>query len=319
LRQNPFVLKLPLLLAQFLYQHKKLTLPGIGIFTLIPSAIIPDEQEKTEQEFVPNVEFENAEIREADDELIEYIRANTGKIKPLAISDLDSYLTLGTQLLNIGKPFYIEGVGTLTKSKDGKFEFMPGQHDVAGFQNKRINKEDASDRQNPFEKETHQHRSQSNAGKRIVLALAIIAGLAIIIWGSYKLYERNTSPEVTNVLPPVNDTDAVKTDTEKIVAPTIDSTQIKKTPVPQQVAKTSKDSLEYKFIILATDNKYKALRRYNQLLSYQLKIKMQTKDSSFFKLYFSFPALAKDTVHIKDSLNLVYATHASIEQEKNNK
>jgi hypothetical protein len=45
---------------------------------------------------------------------------------------------------------------------------------------------------------------------------------------------------------------------------------------------------------------------------------MQTKDSSFFKLYFAFPAVAKDTVHIKDSLNLVYATHTFIEPAMKN-
>jgi len=40
-------LKLPLLLTQFLYKNKKLTLPGIGIFTLDPSAVIPEEHNKS--------------------------------------------------------------------------------------------------------------------------------------------------------------------------------------------------------------------------------------------------------------------------------
>ena len=74
------------------------------------------------------------------------------------------------------------------------------------------------------------------------------------------------------------------------------------------------DSSWYKFIVLATDKKYKALRRYQQLLSYDLKIKIETKDSSFFKLYFTFPAFSKDTIRIKDSLNRTYATKVFIEK-----
>jgi hypothetical protein len=87
-------LKLPSLLTQFLYKNKKLTLPGIGIFTLDPSAIIPEVHNKEQHETAMGIEFKNANILHPDDELIEFIRLHTGKIKPLAIADLDSYLTL---------------------------------------------------------------------------------------------------------------------------------------------------------------------------------------------------------------------------------
>ncbi|HEX4850516.1 MAG TPA: hypothetical protein VFV08_06895, partial [Puia sp.] len=77
---------------------------------------------------------------------------------------------------------------------------------------------------------------------------------------------------------------------------------------------SSKDSVMYKFVILQTYNKLHALKRYNQLLSYDLKINMYNKDSNFFKLYFAFPAKARDTVRIKDSLERQYAHSVSIEQ-----
>ena len=78
---------------------------------------------------MPNaVQFQNANIAAADKELISFICENTGKIRPLAISDLDSYLHLGTEMLNIGKPFYLEGIGTITKNKSGKFDFSPGEY-----------------------------------------------------------------------------------------------------------------------------------------------------------------------------------------------
>jgi hypothetical protein len=69
----------------------------------------------------------------------------------------------------------------------------------------------------------------------------------------------------------------------------------------------------YKFIILSTYNKPHALRRYNQLLGFDLKIHLYEKDSTFFKVYFQFPALAKDTTHIKDSLRREYGHEIIIE------
>ena len=33
-------------------------------------------------------------------------------------------------MLNIGKPFYLEGIGTITKNKTGKFDFSPGEYTV---------------------------------------------------------------------------------------------------------------------------------------------------------------------------------------------
>jgi hypothetical protein len=71
---------------------------------------------------------------------------------------------------------------------------------------------------------------------------------------------------------------------------------------------------DYKFIILATTDKPHAMRRYNQLTSFDLKVHLYQKDSSFFKVYFQFPALAKDTAHIKDSLRKEYAHEVLIEQ-----
>ena len=61
-----------------------------------------------------------------DNDLIDFIVQNTKKIKPLASADLDSFLTLGRQFLNIGKPFTIQNLGTLEKLKSGDLNLNPG-------------------------------------------------------------------------------------------------------------------------------------------------------------------------------------------------
>jgi hypothetical protein len=313
--------KLPILLAEFLYERKKLSLPGIGIF-LIKSSAEPLPESSKENTFIPEIEFENAEISDPDDELIEYIKKNTGKIRPLALADLDSYLTLCKQMINIGRPFFMEGIGTLSKGRDVKYDFISGRDDISGTSSAVMDKEHVQEkRQSMFDKDNEFYKLQKNLGKKLLLALAVIVGLIIIGWGGYKLYEKSASPETNDVsvIVPATDSNQVAADTQRVSKPTIDSSKIKKVEIkPQQVLRPKTDSSQYKFVILETNNKYKALRRYNQLLSYLLKIKLQTKDSSFFKLYFAFPAAAKDTVHIKDSLNLVYATHTFIEPAMNN-
>lgn len=121
-----FSLKFDTLLATYLYQKKKLDLPGIGTFEVDNPVYVDDENEKQKPP-IENITFHNATITKADDDLIKFIGVQTGKMKPLAISDLESFLTLGKQFLYMGKPFYLEGIGTLHLTKDGRFQFIPGE------------------------------------------------------------------------------------------------------------------------------------------------------------------------------------------------
>ena len=77
-------MKLAPLLAQYLYQEKKLSLAGIGTFLLDPSARTnPDVLHASE-----GVTFQyNASVKE-DESLVTYISAHTGKMMALASSDL---------------------------------------------------------------------------------------------------------------------------------------------------------------------------------------------------------------------------------------
>lgn len=123
-------LKIPQLLVQYLYNTRRMSLPGLGIFTLDKSVVLPEENDRALLSLPNAVQFQNANVAAADKDLISFICENTGKIRPLAISDLDSYLSLGTEMLNIGKPFHLEGIGTITKNKSGKFDFTPGEYSL---------------------------------------------------------------------------------------------------------------------------------------------------------------------------------------------
>ena len=329
-------MKLPLLLSQFLYQTKKLDLPGIGSFSLDPSAVIPEAGDRHTQTPASGITFKNTPIRTPDDALIQFIKDHTGKMKPLAAADLDFYLTTGKQLLNIGKPFYIEGIGTLTKNNEGKFDFIRGEYTTTRL-------EDISEKKQPatqsFEEAPREYEPSSNNIRQGVLLFGIVAGLILIGWGGYYLYKRNTYVEPAAEIKPavtVPDSTPQQSDTTTKTQSQNPATQpataqqpatqpattqpadTKPAAIPTQqpaanIVSTSPDASLYKFIILRTENKGHALRRYNQLLGFQLNIKMDQKDSSYFKLYFPIIATVRDTTHIKDSLADVYAAHVVIE------
>jgi hypothetical protein len=59
--------------------------------------------------------FSARRLCEEDAELVIFIAENTGKMKSLVASDLDSNLELARQFLNIGKPYLFEGIGHFQK------------------------------------------------------------------------------------------------------------------------------------------------------------------------------------------------------------
>jgi hypothetical protein len=353
LSQNPIGLKLSQLLSQYLYQTRKLDLPGIGTFTLDAAAVIPEESERGGASLASGISFKNVNIRTPDDGLIGFIKEYTGKMKPLAAADLDFYLTTGKQLLNIGKPFYLEGIGTLMQNKAGLLDFTPGEYMIARLDEPGAGKKDRTEKKaTGFDEAPREYEPRSNNVRQSLLLVGIVIGLIVIGWGGYYLYKRNTYVEPTAenkamVLPDTatardtttvagsgqpgqttqpagSATDSVTTKKSdsppQVATPSASAPKPPPAPVPQaSVPSTATPSVArpgenlYHFVILETSNKNKALRRYNQLLGYQLNIKMDQKDSSFFKLYFPIPAAIRDTTHIRDSLADVYAAHVRIE------
>jgi hypothetical protein len=288
-------LKLSSLFAKFLYQHKELKLPGIGIFSLDPSVSIPDVQDKNFTEFLQHITYVQKPVANADEEFINFIRTETGKIKPLAESDLDSFLSDGKILLNIGKPFQLEGIGYLQKISEGNYEFKPGEPVLQRMENIIYDRSDDVPRNKPYFSEAG---IQGNNLRKILIAGGAIAGIIAVVWLGYILYNKNTSKNA------LKDTIAVAPADTANKNVLLDSVQriIDSEKAAQTAAiNTASAPGTYKFVIEKTPNKMRALRRYNQLRN-STSIKMETKDSTSYNLYFTLPALASDTARIRDSL-----------------
>ena len=286
-------MKLSSLFSKYLYQEKKLRLPGIGEFTLDPSIALPDANDKLFDDFLQNIRFSQQPISAPDEQFINFIRTETGKIKPLAESDLDSFLSDGKILLNIGKPFQIEGIGSLQKTREGLLEFKAGEPLQHKMESHHTEAEGHQEKSKSFYLETN---SQGTGARKLLIALGAIAGIVIVIWGGYILYNRNSGSaedkrESVSIIPLQADSSSIST-------------------MPDSFQRAGADSISgatYKFVIERTANKVRAMRRYNQLLEHFAPIKMETKeDSTLFKLYFILPATPADTARIRDSLKSWY-------------
>ncbi len=303
-----FNLRFDLLLAQYLYQHKKLNLPGIGIFEADSSVYASDESDRQKQA-MEGITFINKTILKADDGLIDFIKEQTGKMKPLAISDLESYLTLGKQFLYIGKPFYLEGIGTLQLAKDGRFEFIPGQYITTKLEDPNIERSEGKTR-SVHEEHRIKQESNTNTIKKILLGLLILGSLALIGWGSYYFYNMYVNQQSNMVTDDSTTTkhDAASTSLEdSILTGTTtakkDTQSVVSRPGTQSAVDNNNIPGNYKFVIESTTDKLHALKRYRALRLYGNKILLQTSDSINFKLYYSLPATPADTLRIRDSLN----------------
>jgi hypothetical protein len=310
-------LKLSYVFAQYLYQHRKLNLPGLGSFEIDPSVSIPEASDKNAPDFKQYIRFINKPIQRPDDEFIDFIRIQTGKIRPLAESDLESYISDGKLLLNIGKPFFLEGIGTLHKVKEGDYEFAAGapvlerlEGDKAG--EKVIKKRPA------FDSGYSQIEPENNSNRKALLGIGLAIGLGAVIWGGYSLYNRNTEPltpaaiEDNQSAPAVISADtSTSRRNDTLLATSTDSpgTANTATPAPANPAPATPVTAtegSFRYILETTNNKARALRRMTQLALVSPRMKMETTDSTAFKIYVVLPGSAGDTARIKDSLNTWY-------------
>lgn len=288
-------------LAAYLYENRTLRLEGIGTFTLDSKVSVPHEQEKEIYYPIEGLSFTYNPKSDTDEDLITFLVKKLHKIQPLIRSDLESYLSNIKQFINLGKPYTIEGVGTLSKNNQGTYEFTPG------------NFLPVKEELNP-KRENAEHnypvRSQSSAGRVFVIILIVIAALAAlggIGWGVSNLLTNKQAAEeneqqqgfIDTIPQTVTDTSAHTTTTHK----TVDS-------VPASTATASRslpgDSVSYKMIFEVTDLAQRAHKRTMQLHSYNTKSKYDTihvNDMVKYRLFVPVRVRPADTTRVKDSLS----------------
>lgn len=300
-------MKLSPLLSEFLFTNKELDLAGIGRFTIDNAGAISFEQ--------------NTSARE-NPQLVTHIAEKSGKMKSLVAADLDSYLELAKQFLNIGKPYLFEGIGTLTKNKFGQFEFIQSSTFTEKKDSNNEGRDMTSTTENSFtdyEEMFSPKKPKTSASKKVVGWLIVLSGLSLAVFGGYLVYNKTKNKK--------NGPEPISKKAESIIQPEVkneaaqiitkDSSEASKDTIKAvEVEKPIVNSNNYRFVIEKA-NKARALYRYEFLKKNFVDVQMDTKDSVLFKLYFILQSLPSDTSRKRDSLQRLYGTRGKTTIELN--
>jgi hypothetical protein len=288
-------MKLENYLARHLYNVKELTLQGIGKFELSPDFVAPVEGDKDFVMPQNAISFTYDSRAQEDDALVNYIVQQTKKIKPLASADLDSYLMLGKQFLNIGKPFKIEGIGSLEKNQTGQYFFTQGiyvnQKVESTLQsNMSVNDGNAV---NEISFASKPKEEKSNKKLALLISAIIIAGL---IGGTAWYLITNKENKSTTATVGVKQKD---TSTTTILS-TIDTT--KKDTISKAPTNVAVNPNSFEVVIKEYNTLAKANERLNLLKIAGHNVSVFTTDSIKYKIALQVAKPLSDSVYVLDSL-----------------
>jgi len=296
-------LKIPSLLAQFLYCHQRLDLPGIGTFFLDKSAISALENSKQRSNLLEGVSFQTNPSLKETPELIAYIAQKTGKMKALAAADLASHLQLSEQFLNIGKPFAFEGIGIVAKGKNGELEFTPITVLTEKVKEYKTKETEPLKEQAAGDYESFLSPSKTNPGwKKTIVGFFLICGIGCTIWGGYEISKRANQHKASN---------PTESSITATVLPFRDSSVVPEKDTMTAVSATLPVDRNYKYVLEVAKSK-RAFKRYNQLRAIQWNVELETHDSVQYKLVMLLPAVS-DTSKTIDSLTVMTGKKVYIE------
>lgn len=298
-------MKIQELLAQYLYKEKSLTLPGLGRFELDPSVNLTDTKEQVWPDGA--ITFTMDRQAQLSEELLVFLVQQTGKMKPLALSDLESYISTGMQLINIGKPFLIKGIGSLSKNQTNQLQFEQGNPVLEKIDS--INTDHVRDRTVLAEGETeidfsHEERKSS---RKPILIFGLIVALALVGWAVWLAFPKKTATTPTEE----NTEQTAAADTAVVQQPdTAAIVQDSAQPVAPVVA--AGDTTSFKLIVETVASKAKADARLAFHKGRQRELLLEMKDSTNYQLILSVARPLRDTAFVKDSLLKYYGIKAKV-------
>jgi len=328
-------MKIEQLIVQYLYKEKKVTLEGIGSFYLSPEITVSSSEEPIP---LPEnaIQFERDSKAQADEGLIKFIIQKTRKIKPLAVSDLESFSILGKQFLNLGKPFVIRELGSLLKNQNNEYEFTQATTVLTA--------QDAPVATTTPTKETAKPPKQENidfsaptpvaSKKKIIIPIAVIFFIvASMIFLFVKFGSKNNKDIVEEKIPPAETTAVVKNTTPPAPPPPaiVDSLPVAKdtasvaqtpavavvkdTPKVQPPKPVSLPVVTYKVVVREYADKESADKGMIALSRFEFgkNLIMYAKDTNSYKLAVQVKSTFKDTLRIKDSLRNLFGKKTSID------
>ena len=295
-------MKVEQLLVQYLYKQKNVSIQDIGSFSIAPEVVLPAEGDKDTSLPEGAIQFEYNRKAIADEGLINYIVEQSGKIRPLASSDLESYTILTRQFLNIGKPLLIEGLGVLQKNQQGTLDFVQGSNitsraEVPHTVVKEKMQEDIS-----FASPAKKTGSKRGWMVAVLLLFVLCTAAAAYYFLTREQEQPLAEEPETQVVPVVADSAATRVK---------DSLAVKDSNTVQ--VKPASDGSSFRIIIKEYSTQAAAQKAFDKLSSYGHKLVIQPVDSTHYKIAMPFTTPVADTLRAKDSLRRFFGGNPYVE------
>ena len=295
-------MKIQDLLSLYLYQQKTLSLPGLGVFELDPNVNL--QEHKEEGWPLNTITYKQDRNATVTDAFLAYLVQHTGKMKPLAMSDLESYLSNGTQLLNIGKPFPLTGIGLLSKNTQGDFVFEQGTPLIEKTSS--ANMDLAKDKTvgQPEKEIDFSYSPKKSSGKMMIL-FAVLIGIVLIGWVIYlAIPKKEIIPETTE--------SSAASDTVAVTPPVTDSAATMKTDSLQIMNNAPLVDAFFILMIGQYNNQLSANKRLDALKGRGHIVELQMQDSTHYNLLLKVNRPLSDTSAVKDSLLKYYLWKSTV-------
>ena len=288
-------------LVHYLLLKRVLILQGLGTFYINDNVHITSDTNTEVMVPADSVRFEYDPKITEDDELINYIVKETKKIKPLVSADLDSYIMLGKQFLNIGKPFIIPGLGTLDKTQAVELQFIPGQYITPKITAPKALKANENEISSGLFQD-HERKLPPNYDRRILGVIAIGIVILGIAWAIYYFGFKHD-----------NKVEVVSTSSS-------DTLENKKTTanVPATVSQIKDTAQKMGFNIIINRDLREVVARKKLAILSKLghNVVLLTSDSIRYTLAEAYNLPLSDTSRVVDSVKKFYGNKISVGQNK---
>ena len=315
---HPHYMKVETLIVSFLELNKQVSLESIGHFSFDGRLKETSEEDEIVSPFAEDsITFVSDKNEKSDPSLIDFIVSESGKIRPLATSDLESLSILGKQFLNIGKPMIIRGLGYLINNQDGTYSFFQGEYipeksDPNPLKNKYSSIEKKAENEKTRIDFSAQKKSESNTKKWLpILIVIVLLGLA----GSVVYYFIQKDESIVEVTEPKPETPQ-----QPIINSTADTP---KTTINVDTASIlpAKDSIpvtnqkEFLVVLRSYSDLASAQRGYSRLivLPFAKQIKLMTSDSIKYRIALPVKGNLSDSARLRDSVKTIFGKSAYVE------
>ena len=297
-------MKVEQFIVQYLYNNKSVSLPDIGIFKIAMGTILPNENDKDNTLPPGSIEFEYNTHAATDEGLIDFIVGESRKIRSLATSDLESYILLSNQFLNLGKPMVIDGLGTLIKNQQGTYDFTQGLIVNPKLEPKKVEVKEKIQEDISFSSPAKPAPSKKGLMLALVAFFILSAGAALYY---FLVYNKNkTEPTATQ-------TAAIDTSSDIAVNPALIDTSSMAANLKDSLSTTNtvassapNDGYTFKVQIKEYETKDAADKAYNRLTGYGHKLLVRMKADGSYEILMPFNIAISDTARAKDSVRILF-------------